>query len=136
MGRFFARIALSIAALLVMVVAAFIAVGFFALALYLYLAGSMPPPVAALITGTLVLLLAVVLVLVTRPRRGYRPRLSDAEPASARQSAAELGGELGRRLQDMARSHTTGSLLAALVAGFIVGVSPKLRSFLLDILKL
>jgi multisubunit Na+/H+ antiporter MnhB subunit len=136
MSRFFARLAISIAALLVMVVAALIAVGYFAFALYLFMLGSLSPPLAALATGILVLLLAVFLVLVTRPLPRKRRATATESSREARENAAELGGELGRRVHGLAKAHKTGALLAALVAGFAVGVSPKLREFLLDILKL
>ena len=65
-----------------------------------------------------------------------RPPAS-AAAREARESAAELGGELGRRMQGFVEAHQSGSLLAALVAGFAVavGVSPRLREFLMDVLK-
>lgn len=135
MSRFFVRLAFSIAALLVMIVAAFIAVGYFAYALYLFLASLMTPPLAAAATGILVLLLAAFLALATRAGTGRRRYTESQSSREARESAAELGGELGRRLLGFADAHRTGSLLAALVAGFAVGVSPKLREFLLDVLR-
>ena len=46
-GRFFARIAIGIAMVLAALVAAFVAVGFFAFALYLFIAQFLIPPVAA-----------------------------------------------------------------------------------------
>ena len=135
-SRFFARVALSIAALLVMVLAAFIAVGFFAFALYLFLATYMAPPVAALMSGVLILMLAVILVLATRTGSGRRGRRGNAAAErEARETAAEVGGELGRKIQGFADAHRNGSLIAALIAGFAVGVSPKLREFLQDILR-
>jgi membrane protein implicated in regulation of membrane protease activity len=135
MSRFFARLALSIAALLVMLVAACMATGYFAYALNLFLAQYMSPPLAAVLTGFLILLLAGLLVAATqmgsRRRRSYEKETT----REARESAAELGGELGRKLQGFAEAHKSGALIAALVAGFAVGVSPKLREFLVDILK-
>ena len=50
MSRFFIRIAISIAALLVMVVAACIATGYFAYALDLFLVKHMSPAAAAVLT--------------------------------------------------------------------------------------
>jgi membrane protein implicated in regulation of membrane protease activity len=136
MSGFFTRLALSIAALLIVLVAALIAMGYFAFALYLFLLNSLSPPLAAAATGILVLLLAIFLVLATRPRSGPQRRRYAAHGSDdARATAAELGGELGRRLQGLASSHKTGSIVAALIAGFAVGVSPKLRGFLMDILK-
>jgi hypothetical protein len=135
MSRFFARLAMSIGALLVMMVAALIAVGYFAFALYLFLALYMPAPLAAAATGILILLFSMFLVLATQRNLGRRRRYDGETSREARESAAELGGELGRRLQGLAVAHRTGTLVAALVAGFAVGVSPKLRNFLLDVLK-
>ena len=137
MSGFFTRLALSIAALLIVLIAALIAIGYFAFALYLFLLNSLSPPLAAAATGILVLLFAIFLVLATRAGSGRRPRRRYAayESDEARETAADLGSELGRRLQGLASSHKTGSLVAALIAGFAVGVSPKLRGFLLDILK-
>ena len=137
MSGFLTRLALSIAALLIVVVASLIAIGYFAFALYLFLLNSLSPPLAAVATGILVLLLAIFLVLATRSGSGRRrPRRSAAyESDDIRETAAELGGEIGRRLHGFASTHKTSSLLAALVAGFAVGVSPKLRGFLMDILK-
>ena len=135
MSRFFVRLALSIAALLVMLIAAVIAIGYFAFALYLFASNYMAPPLAAAATGILVLLLAAFLALATRVGPGRRPLSEGQSNRAARETAAQLGGELGRRLFGFADSHRTGSLVAALVAGFAVGVSPKLREFLLDVLK-
>jgi uncharacterized membrane protein YbhN (UPF0104 family) len=140
MSRFFARLALSIAALLVMLIAACMATGYFAYALYQFLAEFMSPALASLSTGFLLLLFGAAIVgitlwITTRPRsRRWRRYEGDSERA-ARETVAQLGGELGERLLGLAETHRTGALLAALVAGFAVGVSPKLREFLLDILR-
>jgi hypothetical protein len=39
-------------------------------------------------------------------------------------------------MHGFAQAHGSSSLIAALIAGFAVGASPKLRSFLRDILKI
>ncbi len=140
MSRFFARLALSIAALLIMLVAACMATGYFAYALYQFLAEYVSPAWASLATGVLLLLFAGFLVLATqmvgkRSRYGRGRGGESAAAREARESAAEIGGELGRRLEGFIEAHQSGSLLAALVAGFAVGVSPRLREFLTDILK-
>ena len=141
MSRFFTRLALSIAALLVMVIAACMATGYFAYALYEFLAERMSPALASLSTGLLLLLFGVMIVgitiwVTTRPRRRrYKGGYGTEEVRAGRETVAELGGELGVRLLGLAESNKTGALLAALVAGFAVGVSPRLREFLLDVLK-
>ena len=51
MRRFFARLAISIALLLIALVAVMIAVGYFVFALYLWLAMYLVPPAAAVVGG-------------------------------------------------------------------------------------
>jgi hypothetical protein len=135
-SRFFARIAIGIALVLVAVVAAFVAVGFFAFALYLFIAQFLVPPLAALATGLVILLTVLLLVWIAGQTMSPRKRKpADSPSLEACESAAELGSALGARLRGIAEAHGSGSLWAALIAGFAVGVSPKLRKFLGDILK-
>lgn len=135
MSRFFARLALSIAALLVMIVASLFATGFFALALYQFLDEFMSEALAALLTGILILIFASIIVAVTLAG-SWKKREIEPEPIRvARDTLAEFGGDLGKKLAAHLDSNKPGVLIAALVAGVIVGVSPKLRRFLLDILK-
>lgn len=136
MSRFFVRLAISIAALIVMLIAASFATGYFAFALFLYLEEHMLPAWAALLTGLILLLLAAILAAATQ-MTGRRSRIppEGLGPRDTRENAAEMGGEIGRRLAGFASTHKKGSMLAALIAGFAVGVSPRLREFLLDILK-
>lgn len=135
MSRFFARLAISIAALMVMMVASLFAAGFFALGLYLLLAQFMPAALAAVLTGVLVLVLAGLLAVAAlagtwrrRPGETERDRVT-------RETMAEIGDEFGQRLMGMVDRNKPTSMVAALIAGFAVGVSPKLRSFLLEILR-
>jgi hypothetical protein len=135
--RFFVRLAISLAVMLIALIAAIIAVAYFAYGLYLVLLQVFMAPAAAVVTGILVLVAAILLIAVTRvvarPRR--RRRRGSVPPLEGYQNAAELGGELGRKLRGLADAHASGGLLAALVAGFAVGVSPKLRDFLKAILE-
>jgi len=137
MSRFFARLSISIAALLVMLVAALIATGFFAFALFLYLEQYMLPPWAAVLTGVILLVLAAILAAATQltSKRTRRPPEGLGPRGDTRESAADFGSEIGRKLAGFANTHKKGSMLAALVAGFAVGVSPRLREFLLDVLR-
>jgi hypothetical protein len=117
-------------------VAAFVAVGFFAFALYLFIAQFLIPPVAAVATGLLILFGSVALVWIAGQTISPRKRkIADSPSLEACESAAELGTVIGAKLRGLADAHGSGSLWAALVAGFAVGVSPKLRKFLTDILK-
>jgi membrane protein implicated in regulation of membrane protease activity len=136
LSRFFARLAISLAMVLLALVAAVTAIVYFAFALYLLLLPLVVPPAAALLTGVLILVAALVLIALartaTRPRRHRRAPSPSLEAA---EDAAGLGTELGRKIRGLADAHASGGLLAALVAGFAVGVSPKLRAFLQAILK-
>ena len=135
LSRFIARLAISLAALLIAVIAAIIALGYFVYALFLVLLNAVVAPAAAVLTGIIVLLVAILLVAATQGRsrrgrkRGGSPSLEGFE------SAAELGGELARKVRSLIGSEAGGGLLASLVAGFAVGMSPKLRAFLQSILK-
>jgi hypothetical protein len=109
LSRFLVRLAISLAALLI-------------------------APAAAALTGVIIPLAAILLVVATqaRPRgrkRGASPSLEGFE------SAAALGSQLARKIRALTGSEASGGLLAALVAGFAVGMSPKLRAFLHSILK-
>ena len=131
------RLAIALAMVLIALIAAIVATGYFVFALYLFLLAFVVPPAAALLTGLLVLVLALILIAIaraaTRPRHVRRqaiPSLEDAE------DAAGLGSELGRKIRGLADANAGGGLIAALLAGFAVGMSPKLRAFLQSLLKL
>jgi hypothetical protein len=130
------RLAVSLAMVLIALIGAILAIVYFAFALYLLLLAFVVPPAAALLTGILILLIALALIgvarVATRPRR--RPR-EPSPTLEAAESAAGLGTELGRKLRGLTQAHASGGLIAALVAGFAVGMSPKLRAFLQAILK-
>lgn len=137
-SRFIAKIAIAFAMLLIGLVAGVIAILFFAYAVYLALLNVLVGPAAAAITGAVViaaaLLLMAALRLVFRPRRRRR-RVADVPSLEECENAADIGSELGRRIRGLAGASTGGGLLAALLAGFAVGVSPKLRAFLQSLLK-
>jgi hypothetical protein len=135
-SRFLTRLAISLAMVLIAVIAAILAIVYLAFALYLLLLAYVVPPAASLLTAIVILLIALALIgimrLATRPRRRRRepnPTLEAAE------SALGLGTELGRKIRGLTEAHASGGLIAALVAGFAMGVSPKLRAFLQSILK-
>jgi len=138
LSRLIARIATAIASLLIGLVAGVIALAYFSYAIYLAFLNVLVPSAAAAVTGVVVIAAALLLVgivrLVFRPRR--RRRRADAIPSLEEcETAAEVGSELGRKIRGIAAANSSGGLLAALVAGFAVGVSPKLRAFLQAILK-
>jgi hypothetical protein len=135
-SRFFMRLAISLAMVLIALIAAIVAIGYFAFALYLFLSIYVVPPAASVLTGILVLVTALLLIAAAgsaiRPRRRRREPIPSLEAA---EDAAGLGSELGRKIRGLADANASGGLIAALVAGFAVGVSPKLRAFLQSILR-
>jgi hypothetical protein len=135
-SRFLTRLAVSLAMVLIALIAAILAIVYFAFALYLLLLALVVPPAAALLTGILILLTALALIAIARAATSpHRRRRETAPSLEAAESAAGLGTELGRKIRGLTEAHASGGLIAALVAGFAVGVSPKLRAFLQSILK-
>ena len=135
MRRILARLAISIALLMIAIITVLIAIGYFAFALYLWLTEYLIPPVAAVASGAIVLLLALVLMLIARGMmRGSRQR-EHAVPATT--NAAETAAQLGTLFGDKAHGlvGVGSSLVTALLAGFAVGFSPRLRGLLWSILK-
>jgi hypothetical protein len=134
-SRFFFRLAISVAAVLIAVIAAVTAISYFAYALDLLLLYVVVPPAAALLTGVLILVIAILLIVVIRAATQPRRKREPMPAMEALESAAELGSELGRKVRGLTEAQASGGLLAALVAGFAFGVSPKLRTFLQSLLK-
>ena len=136
MRRFFARLAISVALILIALVAVLIAVGYFVFALYLWLTNYFVPPAAAVVAGVSILVVAALLALVARAfMRGSKRLEQDYTSLSAAETAAELGNLFGDKVQGFANMSRGTSLLTALVAGFAVGFSPRLRGLLLSLLK-
>lgn len=134
LSQFFARITVALTVFFIVLVAAAIAAGYFAQAIYLLIASVVTPPAAAALTGVSVIVIAVLLVSLVRlgaPRR--RSRESRAE---AREDEPDLANDLARKLKTLGEAQSNGTLLATLIAGFAVGLSPKLRAFLESVLKL
>jgi hypothetical protein len=136
MRRLIARIATSIALMVIALIAALVALGYFVFALYLWLAEYLVPPAAALVSGGIVLFIALMMVMIAGALlRGSRRRRRDLPTINAAETAAEIGGLLGDKVHGFANLHRGSSLLTALAAGFAVGVSPKLRSILWRLLR-
>lgn len=97
------------------------ALGFGCAAVYLSLTGITSPPLAAAATAVIALALAMIMALIgrtvaSRPERPIAPR-------SASLTAPELAADALASL----RSHAPAVAGAALVAGFALGVSGRLR---------
>lgn len=127
-----ARIGTALAVALAAVVLALVGGGFLFAALFLWLASVMEPALAALATGLVVLAAAGVVALIgrmlVRVRRAVPAApLSGATPTDV---AAVAGSELGVAVAAWLRAHLPQLALAAAGAGFVVGVSPRLRAAL------
>jgi putative superfamily III holin-X len=130
--KFLTRLAISSAALMLASACGCVAVVFLIVAFYMGMANLMPDWLAALATAGAAILFAILVIVIARmaTRR-------ERAPASARArmgAAAEMGEFLGLKLRDFGTHNTSTTLIALLVAGFAMGVSPKLRKFLLKLL--
>jgi membrane protein implicated in regulation of membrane protease activity len=153
------RGALWVAALLIAFIFVVLAAAFLCGAIYFALATSLPPAAAALATAGVALVVALLIVLIAwavssvmassgrhalaRPERTADQQRGDRQRGGRRrpgpledQLAAELGSIIGREFTGFAKKHAFGAALASLGAGFAVGASPKLRGFLMGLLKL
>ncbi|HUO97336.1 MAG TPA: hypothetical protein VMU01_01630 [Rhizomicrobium sp.] len=133
------RIAIMTAALLLAAVG-FVAVAvFLCMALYGAFALALSPPMAALASAGVLLLISLLIVLIGSSISKAVARSAKRARAETATPVARLGGELGRLIGESAFKFITDSpvrvLIGALVAGFAVGAFPKLRSFLADLLK-
>lgn len=139
-----ARMARSLACLLLAVAVALIATGFLSAALYLALDERLGSTAAAALVGGLLLAVTLALLLIANQgirrtcRAGAsgacavrtastRQRPGDAEHGSPSELAASLGALVGDETVKWTRKHPFSALAAALVAGIAVGVSPRLR---------
>src|SRR5262245_25602064 len=136
MRRFFAKLTIWLALVLSAVLTALIAIGYFIFALYLLLAEYLVPPAAALISGLLVLFTAVVLAFIASSMfGGLAGKKDNPRHLGVAESAADIGSLFGDQVKDFAQMNRGTSLLTALIAGFAVGFSPRLRSLLWSLLK-
>lgn len=135
MYRFLTSVMLAVAAVMLAGTLVFVAAGFLIGALYLALLAYISAPLAALATAGVALLAALLVLalgslLWPRLGRGLR-RGRKAEGLGGNALAAELGKSAGSFIG----THKTGSAVAALLAGFAVGLSPRLRQSLIEMLK-
>ena len=127
-------IAVTMAALLLAVMAIFAAVGFACLSLYLYLAPLAGPPLAALATAFAALLFALAVAgIASLKRRRRRPRAGTSE-FSGLADALGLGQTLGTEGRDFLATHLSKASMALFGLGVAMGLSPKLRKLIADLL--
>lgn len=118
---------------------AFIGVVMLAIACMLYLSEIYGPPTAALITAGVALLLALLLALLAGPLSGRRAReMADRAAKTAREDLAQefsgmmmLSQILRKSGKEEKGSWVAPLAAAALVAGFVAGISPRFRRFIL-----
>lgn len=134
MGNLPARIALIIAGTIIALIGIGTAGAFVCIAIYGFLIRIMAPPYAALTVAAMVLVLTLLLlaVLVMAGRSGADEEETDP-------TSGLLGLQLGRMLSTdllatISRNPYTALLVAAL-GGVVIGVSPRLREALLDLLR-
>jgi len=121
------------------VAALFVGMGLFAMliylgsAVYLGFAMIMVPPLAALSAAGVALLFCILVVMVARMLvRGATARAKQkASPAAA---TGEMGEMLGARAHELFQQRPAMGIMASLAAGFAVGMSPRLRTMLRDII--
>lgn len=121
------------------------AVGFVAVAVFLCMALYqafelvLHPLQSALACAGVVLLISVLIIMIGSAMARSAARAAKRRAAKAGGPASQVGGEIGRMLGENAARYVAGNPLwvlgGALVAGFAVGASPRLREFLQNVLK-
>ncbi len=133
-SRLLTRLAIGAAAILIAAAGGIVAVTFLIIAMYELLETVMQPWLAALATAGLAVLFAVlVLVLARVAMRTMAP----APPKAARSGigfTAEIGTMLGKEARDFVENNSMSTLGILAVAGFALGVSPKLRKLIWKLL--
>ena len=126
------------AALLLAVMGVFAAVGFACLSLYLYLIAFTTGPLAALATGFAALLFALVVALAgkaftSRPAR--RGETDERDVLGGLEDAIQLGRALGLESRTFMTTHLSKAAIAVFGLGFAMGLSPRLRKLITDLLS-
>lgn len=104
-----------------------IALGFLFAALCIFLSHFVSLPVATALTAIIAILCSLLVLLIAKMVVTRRAKKAES-------SAAILGALLGKQLKDVEGFGVTKRLIVALVAGFAVGVSPRLRRILFELL--
>lgn len=135
LSRSFARAGAMLALVGVAAGMGVLAVAFLCAALFLALLEPLGAALAALVTGAVLVAVAAVLLLAVRLSvlGPHRPPQA-AAPRDGLSAAAELGEMLGEEAGLWTRRHPGAAMLAALMAGFVVGSSPNIRARLLRLL--
>jgi Putative Actinobacterial Holin-X, holin superfamily III len=131
-GAAAARIGTAVAVTFAAVLLALAGAALLFAALFLWLARVMEPALAALVTGLVILAAAGIVALIGRMRVKARRAAAVVPLAGASQAnvAALAGSEFGVAVTPWLRAHLPQVALAAAAAGFVLGVSPRLRAAL------
>jgi Putative Actinobacterial Holin-X, holin superfamily III len=132
-----ARIGTAVAVTLAAVLLALAGAALLFAALFLWLARVMEPALAALVTGLVILAAAAIVALIGRMRVKAHRAAAVVPLAGASQAnvAALAGSEFGVAVTPWLRAHLPQVALAAAAAGFVLGVSPRLRAALWRLLR-
>lgn len=131
MGRFFSRLAVNSAAILIASAGGCVTLVFLLVAFYLFLSTLMAAWLAALATAGAALVFSLLVLLIARAIT--RKTIPPSARTRAR-SAADLGELLGRQAHDVLRGNSLGMLGLLLGVGFAMGFSPRLRKILMKLL--
>jgi hypothetical protein len=114
----------------------FIGLVFFAVSLDSWLAARTSAPLAALGTGAAAVLIALLMILFARISLSSVGRAREGGASRKEDLASALGEDLAKKVSQAIRSHGIAASVAALLAGILVGASPRLRRLLLIVLKI
>jgi hypothetical protein len=140
-NRLLTRLAIGAAAILIAAAGGIVAVTFLIIAMYELLETVMEPWIAALATAGIAVLFCVLVLLLARiAMRTMAP----APPKTAARSnlgglggmgfTSEIGTLLGKEARDFVQNNSMSTLGILVVAGFALGVSPKLRKLIWKLL--
>ncbi len=138
MGRLGFTVALSLAGIAGACAGVVAMIGFGCLAFYLYLATLMAPGLAALIVAVFALFFAGFMValvsLIPRPNL-IGLLLQEGQSFGHLGDALEIGKNLGDEGRAFIKANLSGASTAAFGFGIAMGISPKLRKAVLNLLK-
>ena len=131
------RLIVSMAALLLAVMGVVAAAGFACLSLYLSLSALTTPALAALGTAFAALLFVLMVAVLANAlmRRPARRRATGEDGTLAGlEDAISLGKALGLESREIMATHLSKASMVVFGLGFAMGLSPKLRKLITDLL--
>jgi hypothetical protein len=131
MRRYGFLFAFGMAALMLAMLAVFVAVGFASLSLYQLFLTAMSPPLAAFATSLAALLFILVLALITGVIVSATRR---RDPLTKLGEALSLGKALGEDSRSALGANIPKAALIVFGLGFAIGLSPRLRRLVIGLL--